>query len=319
MNKLRFLAYSILVAFVGYGVWIGVSDGQRIYAAVTQVGFSGLIFLCGLSLCNYLLRYLRWRYFLRVLGDVPDFVDGLYCYCAGFALATTPGKAGEAIRCWYFRERHGVEHAHSLAALLADRLTDLVAAVFLAAAALYYFEHFRWMSWAVPSVCLLVLLAVLYPAPWLYCSQHLARYVPARLKPFFIAAPLFFERANALFKPQVLCVGVLLGFISWSAEAWGFAWLAHQLGNTGHVAILMGVFSLAMIAGVVVPGGLGGTEAAMAMLLMALGMGGSEALVVTILCRLATLWLSIALGVCAMLWLAQRPFAVSQQNAGKHT
>lgn len=319
MGKFRYLVYSIAVAFVGYGIWIYNNDGQQIRNAVASIGFVGLLFLCSLSLFNYFSRYIRWRFFLQTFEDKPTFLDGLLCYCAGFALSTTPGKAGEAVRCLYFRDRHGVDHAHSFAALLADRVTDLLAAILISVAALYYFESFRWISLAAPAVVLLVLLAVFFPRPLLYCSRVAERLAPGILKPFFAAAPLFFQRAGTLFAPNVLTTGVVLGVVSWSAEAWGFAWLAQQLGCTGNTAILMGVFCLAMIAGATLPGGLGGTEAAMAVLLIALGMGQTEAMVVTVLCRLATLWLSIMVGLCATLWLAQYPVQPVKPRENKNT
>jgi uncharacterized protein (TIRG00374 family) len=76
----------------------------------------------------------------------------------------------------------------------------------------------------------------------------------------------------------------------------------------------MGMFFLAMMAGVVTPGGLGGTEAVMASLLMAVGLDASEAFVVSLICRVATLWFSILVGLVSMLWLESRPHVPGQGN-----
>jgi uncharacterized membrane protein YbhN (UPF0104 family) len=54
---------------------------------------------------------------------------------------------------------------------------------------------------------------------------------------------------------------------------------------------------------------LGGTEAAMAVLLVAIGIGPAEAFVIAVLCRLATLWLAVLIGLLSMLWLEHRPFS----------
>ena len=131
MKRYRFLVYSIVVALLGYGIWASMNDGEKIAAAIGQVGISGLLFLCLLSMVNYFLRYVRWYFMLWHLGDKPDFGDGLLCYWAGFALTTTPGKAGEAIRCLYFNTRHGINNAHSFAVFLLDRLSDLVPALLM--------------------------------------------------------------------------------------------------------------------------------------------------------------------------------------------
>ena len=309
MSRFRFLVYSIVLALVGYGVWAGMNDSQKIFAAVDHIGLSGMLFLFLLSLCNYCLRYLRWFFMLRRLGDRPDFFDGLICYWAGFALTTTPGKAGEAIRCLYFRNRHGVDNAHSFAALLADRLADLLSAMILASGALYHCEHFRWVTWVMLVLASLVLLIVFRPTMALRWGALLERYAPQAMKPFFAATPRFFARSAILLSPPVLLAGTLLGVVSWSAEAYGFGWLAHQLGNETNMMVLMGIFCLSMLAGSFLPGGLGGTEAAMAVLLVAIGIGPAEAFVIAVLCRLATLWFAVLIGMLSMLWLEHRPFS----------
>src|SRR6478609_8100039 len=106
---------------------------------MVQIGISGLLFLCLLSMTNYFLRYVRWHFMLRHLGDKPAFGDGLICYWAGFALTTTPGKMGETIRCLYFNTRHGVNNSHSFAVFLLERLSDLTPALLISTVALFYF------------------------------------------------------------------------------------------------------------------------------------------------------------------------------------
>lgn len=307
LNQFRFLLYSIVIAVVGYAVWAGMNDGEKIVQAVQRVGWSGLLFLCGLSICNYLLRYVRWYWLLRYLGDKPAWWDGLACYWAGFALTTTPGKAGEAIRCLYFNTRHGVNNAHSLATLLIDRLSDLIPALLMASVAFFYFPSYRWIGWAMLLLVVLVMLAISRPALILMASNCLAERAPASTKAFFMGAPRFFEKSARMMNLSVLLSASAIGLVSWTFEAYGFSWLATQLGAEANMWVLMGIFFLAMMAGVFTPGGLGGTEAVMAGLLMMVGLDASEAFVVSIICRVATLWLSIVVGLLAMLWLEIRP------------
>ena len=312
MNRFRFLVYSIVIAIIGYGAWAAMNDGDRIVAAVQQVGWGGLLFLCGLSVCNYTLRYLRWYCLLRHLGDRPGFLDGLVCYWAGFALTTTPGKAGEAIRCVYFNTRHGVNNAHSFAAMLVDRLADLVPALLMSTAAFFHFPEFRVIGWGMLLLLVLVLLTVARPALILAVSARLEAVSPVALKAFFGSAPRFFEKSASLMRLRVLLPASALGLLSWAAEAYGFSWLATMLGAQADTSVLMGIFFLAMMAGVVTPGGLGGTEAVMAALLMAVGLDASGAFVVSLICRVATLWLSVVIGLLSMLWLEYRPHLPAQ-------
>lgn len=307
----RFLTYSIMLAIAGYAAWAAFNDGAEMLAAIRQIGVSGLLFLCGLSVINYVLRYLRWYAMLRRLGDRPAFRDGLLCYWAGFALTTTPGKAGEAIRCLYFKNRHGVDNPHSFAALLADRLADLLSAMLMATGALFHFHHFQWVAWVLLGLTAAILFAVFRPALLLALSRWCETHSPPALAPFFAAAPRFVDRSANLLSPGVLIASTALGLVSWGAEAYGFAWLAQQLGASANTVVLAGIFCLAMLAGSFMPGGLGGTEAAMAVLLAAVGVSPANAFVIALLCRLATLWLAVLIGLLSMLWLEQRPFTVA--------
>lgn len=318
MNRFRFLAYSIVVAVIGYGIWAAMNDGEKIARAMAQVGVGGMLFLCSLSLVNYFLRYVRWYYLLRHLGDRPTFWDGLVCYWAGFALTTTPGKAGEVIRCLYFNTRHQVSNVHSFAALLVDRLCDLVPALLMSTWAFFHFEDFRWIGWAMLGLVVLVIVAVARPALFLAVSAWLARWVPSPIRPFFEEAPRFFEKSANLMSPGILLGACAVGLVSWCAEAYGFSWLARLLGAEADLLVLMGIFFLAMMAGVVTPGGLGGTEAVMAALLMAVGLDASAAFVVSLICRVATLWLSVVVGLLSMLWLAHRPAPHRPVSEGVH-
>jgi uncharacterized protein (TIRG00374 family) len=69
------------------------------------------------------------------------------------------------------------------------------------------------------------------------------------------------------------------------------------------VAVLLGALSF-------LPGGLGSTEAVMSGLLHAHRFPVSQALLVTLTCRLVTLWLAVLIGWLAIFALRQRPAAV---------
>ena len=61
-----------------------------------------------------------------------------------------------------------------------------------------------------------------------------------------------------------------------------------------------------MVAGALsaLPAGLGGTEAVLTGLLVAQGATAGDALGITVLARLLTLWLAVAIGVLALLYSA---------------
>ena len=57
--------------------------------------------------------------------------------------------------------------------------------------------------------------------------------------------------------------------------------------------------TLTGVAAIVLPAGIGGTEAVMTTLLVSRGASVADALIATLLCRLATLWFAVIIGLAA--------------------
>ena len=86
------LTVGVFVAMAGYGDFGDTVD--EIGDLPIHYLFAGL----GLALANYLLRYLRWSYYLAVLKiHVPAGLS-LLVFLSGLAMAITPGKAGELVK-----------------------------------------------------------------------------------------------------------------------------------------------------------------------------------------------------------------------------
>lgn len=163
--RLRALIFSILVAVSGYlavSLWGG---WEAVTTAVARVGAAGMAAALAMSLVNYVLRFIRWQMYLGALGHRIPWLTNGRIYLAGFALTTTPGKAGEAIRS-VFLKRWGVGYAASLAAFLSERLSDLIAVVLLALVGLTFYPEARVLV-ATGVVAVVVALVALSQEPFL--------------------------------------------------------------------------------------------------------------------------------------------------------
>ena len=310
MHKhVRYLVFSVVLTIAGFGIWIAYEDHQQIFTAIGLIGWDGFLLLCCFSLLNYGLRYLRWRWLLKQLGDHPRGWDNLLCYISGYALTTTPAKAGEAIRCLYIHRRHGIHHGHTLAAILAERTTDAVSTMLIAVLALYSFQQMRWVGLAFTAFIVAVVMVVSVPDWLLRITKRLRIIRIGLLQRLLDLIPVFLARSAHLFTTRPFVGAVGFGFIAWSCEASAFAWLAHQLGGEASTLLYMSIFAIAMVAGALtfMPGGLGGAEVVLYVLMIATGMGGAEAIAATLLCRLATLWFAVLLGLLSILWLELNP------------
>lgn len=300
--RLAFLSITFGVTF--YIVAMIVSDFSAMPKNMCGLGLLGWTLVLFLSLINYGLRFTRWYGFLQRLGTNLPLGQHITYYIAGFAFTTTPGKAGEAIRSFYLN-RHGVPWSQSLAVLFVERLLDLAAIAILAIAAAWSFTSARWPV-AIALIGVLAALALLYH-PRL--DSLLARLTSQRNWPKFTRGithlRALLRDSTQLLQPKPRHLGLLLGLIAWGAEGIGFFVILHALDVPISLGLAIGIYAAGILAGALsfIPGGLGSTEAVMVLLLSLNGVETPTALAATLLCRLATLWFAVVLGLAALGWL----------------
>ncbi|WP_127477988.1 lysylphosphatidylglycerol synthase transmembrane domain-containing protein [Sulfurivermis fontis] len=302
VRGLRALILSVVAAAVGYlgfSLWGGWQD---VVAALRQVSLPVLLLLLLLSLVNYGLRFARWQHYLALFGHRVPWRQSLRIYLGGFALTTTPGKAGEALRC-VLLQPHGVSWPHSLAALLAERLGDLMAILLLAAIGLAAWPQGRGVIVLLAAV-LVVLLLCIQQRAWL---ARLDGWLRTRFhgRAAALAAGLIetMLHSSRLFTLPLLLYSAVLGVVAWGAEGLAFYYLVQVLGTDLDLLTALFIYAFAMLVGAVsfLPGGLGGAELAMVTLLTLHGMPPGVAVAATVIIRLATLWFAVVLGALALL------------------
>jgi uncharacterized protein (TIRG00374 family) len=292
----RAVFWSVALAALGYlglSLWAGWRD---VAAAVIQVGPLVLVGLLALSLTNYLLRFARWGRYLRLLDAPVAWRTNLAVYFSGFALTTSPGKLGEMLRSVLLKP-HGVSTAASVAAFFAERVSDLLAIMVLAAIGLWAYAPARPVIGltlaAVALALLLVQWTALITAIDRWALTRTGRW--ARLVVRLCEIVLHFRRCFTL---SAMLMGLAIGVMAWFAEGIGFYWLLGALGHPLPLTTAVFVYAFAMLIGGLsfLPGGLGSSEAVMIGLLVLNGFPEPAAVTATLICRLATLWFAVGLG-----------------------
>ena len=293
---LRAVFWSVALAALGYlglSLWAG---WREVVAAVVQVGPVVLVGLLLLSLVNYLLRFLRWARYLALLEAPVPWRINLDAYFSGFALTTSPGKVGEMLRSVLLKP-HGVPPAASVAAFFAERVSDLLAILVLAAVGLWAYAPARPVVGLALAAVVLALLLVQWTA-LIAAIDRWAQARPqkwARLVVKLCEVVLHFRRCFSL---PAMGMGLALGIVAWFAEGLGFWWLLVALDHPLPMSTAVFIYAFAMLVGALsfLPGGLGGSEAAMIALLSLNGFPEASAVTATLICRLATLWFAVGLG-----------------------
>jgi uncharacterized protein (TIRG00374 family) len=268
-----------------------------------------------LSVLNYVLRIVRWRAYLARLGHRVALRFAALTFTAGFAYTVSPGKLGEMVRARYYVPL-GIPVSDVAAAFFAERFLDLVAMVALAAllvSASSSTYHDTVLVSAVGAVCVLLALALL---PWAAISAWVnsATRLPQSLRSILASITRALASTRRLLQPGLLVYGFLVGLLAWGLEGAGLAVLSGMFPAV-HLepATAIGIYGAAVLIGglSLLPGGLGSTEAVMTALLAAHGYSLSQALLITLTCRLVTLWLAVLFGWCALFVLRPQAPAVT--------
>ncbi|MGM0678330.1 MAG: lysylphosphatidylglycerol synthase transmembrane domain-containing protein [Pseudomonadota bacterium] len=311
------LASSLVLASGVYLSFALIGGLATLGHLINQLGISGVAILLVCSLANYLIRFVRWSFYLHTLEHRLPGLRHLGYYLSGFALTTTPGKAGETIRSFYLK-RHGVGYTDSLACFFVERFLDVVIITLLAT--LIFISHHEYRLFIVlVLITLLFLLPLLQSTLPLRLCHFLARQLAgSRLSILLTHTATLLQQAHQLLLLRRLYPGLLFGALAWLVQGMAFYYLLQVSGSGLSVNVALGIYALSLLAGALsfIPGGIGATEGIMALLLLAHGVEREIAFSLPIINRITTLWFAVAVGLLANALLAWRGIPACEANSG---
>ena len=316
----RKLIFGLLFGFVVFVALILVGDIQQIGSEVRSFPWQIMPAVLGLTLWNYLLRFIKWHYFLKQV-KVPNLpvLQSARLFVAGFPLAVTPGKVGETLKGVWLNQLTGFPTARGVSVVLAERISDGLAMLLLSAVGVIAYRRY-WPAFAIILGLLLgaVIISQIRPL-----AQYLLSWGPRLplVRRFANSINDFYEGTFTLLRPWSTFVSVSLGTVSWLAEGIGFYLILVGLGVTqgiGTLSIAIFVLSFSTVIGAVsaLPGGLLATDASIVgMLVLLLDMDANTAAAATLLIRFATLWFGVGIGFIT--WFFSRDFLSMRINRGE--
>lgn len=300
-QRFKILIVTILLTVLGYFLFTLWGGWENVVSSIKQVGIKGIIAALSLSLVNYGLRFLRWQYFLSVLGHHIPWKPSLRIYMSGFALTTTPGKTGEALRSVFLKD-FGVPFRRSFGAFLAERLSDLLSVTLLASMGLLIYPEARPILLIVLGMLAFIFFAVQRDA-WLMWLERMAKKLFPEKHAHIIEFMLETIRSfRSCFSPIVLATSIAFGVVAWCAEALALYYILSLLGQDIGLLTAVFIYGFSLVIGgiTLLPGGLGGAEVTMLQLLVINHVPAAIAVAATLVIRLTTLWFSVLLGIIAL-------------------
>jgi glycosyltransferase 2 family protein len=314
----------VLGLLFGVVVIVGLAlaaDLPKVMSAVREFEWGWLPLILGLTSFNYLLRFIKWHYYLGQVGiRTISRMDSLRVFLAGFSMTVTPGKIGEAFKSLWLKNLTGAGMARTLPVVAAERLSDALACALLASVGVLAYPQY-WPVFAAILAVLVGGIIVIQIRPLALWLLGIAGRLPL-VSRFAHSLREFYESSYELLSLKNLAVAVGLGTVSWAGEGAAFFLVLKGLSVEPTTTLLFqAVFILAfsvIVGGAsTLPGGLGAAEVSLAgMLAFVVGLPRELAASAALLIRFCTLWFGVALGFVILALYRWRLFDSQSLKAG---
>ena len=289
---------------LGVGVYLvlailsGIGDLREALARFDWRLIPASLALVGTS---YVLRYVRWSYFLRRIGIRLEPRTGVAIFVAGLSMTISPGKFGEVLKSVLIVNASGDPIAKTTPAVLSERITDglgMAAWGLLGAFAFGFGPGVPVVFLGITAIGVLMLRSKRFS---IFFAKLLERVPKVRALAPRVAD--FHGASNHLLSSVSLAVGSVLAFVIWSLEISAVYLIVHGVGAATPFMKVAFIFAVSSIVGLVsmLPGGIGVTEASLTgMFRVTAGLASGPAAAATLITRLVTLWFAASLGILGL-------------------
>jgi len=307
--NLRTVVYAMLVGVALYFALALYSGLDKLKESLSNFQVSSFAMACALAFGNYILRFLKWEFYLARLNvkNIPK-LDSFLTYLSGFVLTVTPGKVGEVFKSLVLAESHHVPMTKTAPIVIAERATDVLGVVALIAVGSIGFSG--GLLWA--GVGLGLVAGLLFVVSNRRISRSILDRIgrmPGKLGAMTPKLQSAHESLVTMLAPANLIVPSLLSVAAWLLECLALWFLLRGFGQNTSIPLATFFYATSTLVGAIVPvpGGLGVTESLLMGQMTRLG-GVSESIAAAamILVRFATLWFAVLVGFVALSWMKRR-------------
>jgi uncharacterized protein (TIRG00374 family) len=307
--NIRKILYAMLLGvcvYFGLALYSGI---DKIRDSLAIFHFETFLLACGLAFGNYVLRFLKWEFYLARLGirGVPK-LDSFLTFLSGFVLTVTPGKVGEVFKSLVLFETHGVPMTKTAPIVVAERATDVIGIVVLIAFGSLGFSGGLVWAGVGSGLVLALLVVVANERLSMAIIERVAR-VPGRIGKMAPKLEAAYESLATMLAPQNLFVPSLLSAAAWTLECLALWIILRGFGQATSIPLATFFYATSTLVGAIVPvpGGLGVTEGSLMGQMTNIGhVDKGIATAAMILVRFATLWFAVIVGFVALSWMKRR-------------
>jgi glycosyltransferase 2 family protein len=297
-NKaIRWLSISVGVAAGIYFLFLVLTDWKVVVKVISNIPFITWVTLIAMTIVAISFRFVRWHFLLKYqkLGIPVKF--NFTVYLAGFALITTPGHIGENVRALFLKPLN-VKYSQSFATFLSERVLDLIVLNLVSAITVMNIPGYQDLFIIFVLATLVVILLI-----YTEFAQYCLKIVP--IKKLQNILTNLHVKVKILLQGKQFFYPFIATLIAWSLQAVAFIIIINTMELNINTSLTIGIYCISILVGAFsfMPGGIGTTEAAMTFMLINIGVDPATAVAASLVSRVTTLWVAVALGIIMMLKL----------------
>jgi len=303
------LLISLVFTIIVFAAFTLYTDLQSFLVAFTSFNWWMMVpVLLMTFFVNLGVRFVKWSYYLRVLGiRGVSWDNSVAIFLSNYALILTPGKIGGFLKSYFLNQTNQVPMTRSMPIVVTERLTDGLGLVMMTILALGgYGQQEAWPAVLLVLGGMIALIVLAQMPSVVYRLLAMGERVPLT-KRFIPSLKELYESAHELLQPVPLLWATVLGTLARSTEGLTLYCVLLGLGlENSYELFTQAIFiaALSNIVGVILfmmPGGLGGTEGTMVGLLeFVMGLNNGMAVAGTLIARLGSFWVAVLLGAVAL-------------------
>ena len=282
------------------------ADFEQLLLVLRKFNWYLLPLLLTLSYLNYVARFSKWHYYLRLLKIKVSFRDSYSVFMSGLVMSVTPGKMGELLKSYLLKQINGEPISKTAPIIFAERITDFISLVMIALVGAYSFNYGQ--SVIIPvGIFFLGTVVVISQRKLVYLILEQLRRIQF-LNKHLQKISQAYESAYIMLTFAPLMKMVMVSLVSWFFECLGYYIILRNFDI--NVSLLWSSFNYAFgtIVGAIsmLPGGLGVTEGSLTFLLLRLGIAKDVTIASTFLIRIVTLWFAVFVGIISVTLFQRR-------------
>jgi len=307
LRKLRNRVFlSIAIAALIYLVFMIYVDYEKVVSSFKNFNWYLIPILLLLSLGNYVSRFFKWEYYLKIIDVKLHKLDSLSIFMSGLIMSITPGKMGELLKSYLVKQVNGTSISKTAPIVFAERATDFLSITILALAGAYFYDYGKNIIIIIGLIILTGLIIISNKKLFYKIISIISNF--SFISKHILKIRTAYESSSKLLSITPLLLMTLLSVVSWGFECFGYYLILTNFEMEIDVLWAFFSYSFATIVGALsmLPGGLGVTEGSLTLMLVQKGLSEHNAFAATFIVRAVTLWFAVLVGAISVLFYQKR-------------